>query len=241
MANYKIDIFIKSYHKDFKWLAYCLKSIKKFVTGYNEIIIIIPEGERELLPVMDLPDRTFIHTIQESGNGYMFQQWIKMTAHHYSSADYIAFTDSDCIFKEPVNYQDLIVDGKSEILYTSYFDEQGNNQLGDAICWKAATEEFLKRPVPHEFMRRNNLIYKKETLQALERWFGGDLKRYILSRQTFSEFNVMGAWSYFNRPNDYRFVNTKDWTYVDTPFVQFWSWSGLNQDDKKKILELIGN
>ena len=234
----KIDIFIKSYHKDFKWLRHCMASIRKYVTGYNEIIILIPEDDREQFN-MQLPDRTFVHTVKESGNGYLFQQWCKLTAHKYSGADFIAFTDSDCVFKEPFDYQTAIKEGKSEILYTSYLDDNGNNQLGDGICWKAATEKFIGQSVDFEFMRRNNLIYRRETLINLERWFRGDLKKYIMSQHTFSEFNVLGAYAFLNEREKYNFVNTKDWTYVDTPFVQFWSWSGLTPEDKAKIKELL--
>ena len=43
-----IDIFYKSYAKDFEWLYYSLRSIKKYLTGYNKIIIVIPEQDRNL-------------------------------------------------------------------------------------------------------------------------------------------------------------------------------------------------
>ena len=235
----KIDLFIKSYHKDFVWLKYCLASIKKFVTGYNELIIIIPQGERHLLDVYDLPDRTFIHEVDEHGNGYLFQQWCKMNADSWCSGDFIAFTDSDCIFLEPVDYQKLIRDGKSEILYTAYFDANGTNQMGDAICWKAATERFLKQPVDFEFMRRNNLIYRRDTLVNLKNWFPRDLKRYILSQGTFSEFNALGAFAFVNEKEKYNFVNTSDWTFVPTPFKQYWSWGGLTPEIENEIKAVL--
>ena len=37
----KTSIFIKSYKDDYKWLRYCLESIAKFVTGYEQIVVVI--------------------------------------------------------------------------------------------------------------------------------------------------------------------------------------------------------
>ena len=74
-----IDIFIKSYYKDFKFLNYCLKSIEKNVVGYNKIVLVIPEqDEQELIKLIDKDLKLKIELIKvrEYGNGYLFQQWI---------------------------------------------------------------------------------------------------------------------------------------------------------------------
>lgn len=34
-----VDIFIKTYHKDFDYLYYCLSSNKKFAKGFRKIVI----------------------------------------------------------------------------------------------------------------------------------------------------------------------------------------------------------
>ena len=44
-----IDIFIRTYTKDFDILKYCLYSIEKYVKGYRHIIIIVKENEYNLL------------------------------------------------------------------------------------------------------------------------------------------------------------------------------------------------
>jgi hypothetical protein len=226
-----IDIFIKSYKDDFKWLKYCLQSVSKYVTGYNEIIIIIPEGERHLID-FPLPERTFIHTLKEEGHGYMFQQYVKMIAHHYSSAEYIMYVDSDCIFHSPVNVQDLIVDGKPQILMTSY------SEL-DKCPWQKPTSEFFSQVPEFEFMRRHCLIYHKQTLVNLE-GYKKDLKNYVLSilSRTFSEFNVIGFYAYLFERDKYNFVNTNGWAYTPAIVNQYHSYTQF-QEKEQEIIAIL--
>ena len=80
----RIDIFIKSYSKDFWMLQIALKTITRNVTGYDNVILIIPEHEKELFDTRGMPDRTLIHYVKEEGPGWLFQQWCKINAASYS-------------------------------------------------------------------------------------------------------------------------------------------------------------
>jgi hypothetical protein len=222
-----IDIFIKSYHKDFWLLQIALKSIAKNVTGYNRIILLIPELEKELFDTRDMPPRTLIHYVPEYGNGYLYQQVCKINAHKYSHADYIMFGDSDCIFTRPINLQDYITDDKPEILYTSW------DKVGDAIVWREPTEKFLKESAPYEMMRRNGLIYHRDTLEEIAK-FAPDLESTIMQSNRFSEFNCMSAFAYKYQRDRYNFVNTDDWTYTEPKSTQLWSHANKNGSEVHK-------
>jgi len=95
----KCDIFYKSYKRDFKLLKYSLLSLKKNVTGYNNIVILIPINDAAYFDNYELPPRTVVHYVPEYGNGYMFQQWCKISAYKYCKSEFILFADSDCIFQ----------------------------------------------------------------------------------------------------------------------------------------------
>ena len=210
-----VDIFIKSYGKDYKLLHYAIKSILKNVTGWRKIILLTPDSDKL--------DYTFDDTIEhfkvhEEGNGYLFQQWCKISAHRYSDAKFIMFADSDCIFDKPLNLQDLVKGGKPEILYTSY------DKVGEAICWKKPTEDFIKEPVEFEFMRRNCMIYRTSTLRAIAE-YEQNLKHNILTADKFSEFNAMGAFAFKYERENYTFVNTDNWEYTEPFHIQLWSWA----------------
>lgn len=223
----KIDIFIKSYHKDFKLLKYALQSIKKYVSGYRNIVLLIPENEKHLFDIADLPNNTLIHYVKEYGNLYLFQQVCKLNAYLYSDAEFILFSDSDNIFNKHIDAISITNNGKPEILYTNY------SQLTDAICWKQPTEDFMHTPVHYEFMRRLPLTYHRSTLENIAKE-NPNLEHTIMNSQRFSEFNVIGAYAFEYEKEKYSFVNTDDWEYTDPISTQLWSHGKKDGTDLEK-------
>lgn len=219
-------IFIKSYAKDFNWLNYCLRSIKKFVTGYSEVILLLDEGSNvDLHLLIELPNKIRIEWVKKEGNGYIFQQYCKLTAHHYTQAEKIMFVDSDCIFYKPVDLSKLDL----EILYTPY------SMVGDAICWKECTEKVIKQTIDFEFMRRLPLTYHRSTLENFEK-FIGELKYYVLNQNRFSEFNAIGAFAWIYEHDKYKWVNTSTDFFKDAIVKQMWSHGELNINEMETIL-----
>lgn len=211
-----IDIIIKSFKNDFWLLQLALKSISRNVTGYNNLVLLIPEKDKHEFDTRGMPERTLIHYVEEYGKGWLFQQVCKLQAYKYCYADYIMFSDSDCFFTYPVNLQDLIKDDKPEILYTKW------EVVGDAICWKEPTEKFIGEPVGFERMRRNNQIIHRSTLVGIAN-FAPDLEKTVMSSGRFSEFNAIAAYAHKYENDKYTFTNTDDWKYVPPVAEQVWS------------------
>ncbi len=257
--KYTLDIFIKSYINDFKLLNYSLQSIRKNIIGYNEIIILIPEGQqREFAASVNIEElNCSVRMVVEYGSGYLFQQVCKMQAYKYSKADYILFSDSDMLFDRKIDLQEVVKKNKPELLITKYFDEKGFNNIGDALCWQYPTQKFFNQRADFEYMRRNALIYHRTTLENLENRFcenqkkvGEEVKidqgnmssyfknvvsieQYIMSQSSFSEFNVIGHYAYLYEKKRYKFVDTKKWEYEPPLGIQLWSWA--NKDDKSEL------
>ncbi len=231
-----IDIFYKTYYKDFEWLNYSLQSLTKYVTGYNKIIILVPERFKNMFTPI-LPPRTEVHFVPDEGVGYLRQQAYKMQAWKYSDADYILFADSDCLFDHPVNLQDL--PEQPVILYTDYelMETVENVGGGNARCWQACTEKFIGRPVQYEFMRRNFLVYLRNTLINIDAAFP-NLINDIMASTRFSEFNFIGAYCWFNEPHYYKFINTESLPY---PVLgrQFWSHDKIDGKIKLEIEKIL--
>lgn len=213
-----IDIFIKSYARDFWLLHYALQSIERNVYGYNNVVLLIPEKDKELFDTRLVPPRTLIHYVEEFGNGYLFQQLCKIKAFNYCDAEYILFGDSDCLFTYPIDLQPFVTDGKPEILYTDW------SKVGDGEVWRKPTEDVMGEPVPWDFMRRNTCIYHKSTLENLNKW-EPHLDMIIMGAERFSEFNLIGAYSYKYEKEKYNFINTDDWEYVPPKAEQLWSYA----------------
>lgn len=226
-----VDIFYKSYHKDYKWLYYSLQSLTLNVTGYNNVIILIPESEKELFDTRNLPERTLVHYVEEYGRGYMFQQWCKINAPKYSYAEFIMFADSDCIFDHKIDLQEFVKTNKPEILYTDW------SKVGDAMCWKQPTEDLMGEVVEWEFMRRNCLIYHRSTLLNLNQW-KPDIEQIIMASDRFSEFNLIGAYAFKKERDKYTFVNTDNWEFTQPKAEQLWSHADKN-GDKLQMKEYI--
>ena len=201
-------------------------SVTKNVTGYNKIIILIPESDRENFDTDNLPERTEVIYVKEYGNGYLMQQLFKMKAWQYCPSDFILFSDSDCIFNRKIDLQEVVKNGKPEILYTDYED------VGAAICWREPTEKFMGEEVEFEFMRRNFLIYHSSTLEKISQAHP-DLESEIMGGVRFSEFNAIGAWAFKNEKDKYNFVNTAKWEYTHPLGEQLWGWADKN--DKSEI------
>lgn len=212
----KIDFFLKSFKPDFYLLQFALLSIKKWITGYNNIILLIPEKDKHDFDTRNLPERTLIYYVEDKSPGWLYQQVCKLDAHKYSNADYIMFSDSDCIATRPVNIQDCIKDGRPEILYTDW------SSVGDAICWRKPTEEIMGETILWEGMRRNNQVMHRDTLVNISNW-RPKLEETILSMDRFSEFNLMSAFAYKYEREKYRFTDTANWTYVPPLMEQVWS------------------
>jgi hypothetical protein len=230
-----IDIFYKSYSNDFEWLYYSLKSVKKYLTGYNKIVIVVPEKDKQLLDYQIINDLNCdVHFVNEYGNGYIYQQFIKMTAHKYCESKFILYSDSDLVFNTPIDLQNYIQDDRPEVLYTDY------SKVGDAICWKEVTEKFIGKELQYEFMRRLPLIYHRSTIVNINEIY--DIEDTIMNRfsDRFSEFNAIGAWIFYNDSNKYKLTNTDDWSYIPPIGRQFWSWGGLTDDVKKEIDLILG-
>jgi len=223
-----IDIFYKSYAKDFEWLYYSLRSVKKYITGYNKIVIVIPEQDKDLLKYELIDElRCEVNLVNEYGNGYIYQQFIKMTAHKYCESKFILYSDSDLVYTTKIDLNKLIDNEKPEILYTDY------SKVGDAICWKEVTEKFIGREIKYEFMRKMPLVYHRSTIIKINENY--DIEDTIMNKfsDRFSEFNSIGAWIYYNEADKYKLTNTDKWCYVPPICRQFWSWGG--QTDKIKI------
>jgi len=223
-----ISLFIKSYEKDYKWLKHCLYSIKKFVTGYDEVFLIIEDkNDFDMLMCWELPSRIRIRFERKIGDGYIFQQYIKMNAHRYIDAEKILYLDSDCIFTKATDLS--LLSGKPEMLYTPY------DMVGDAICWKECTEKVMKQPIEYEFMRRNGLIYYRSTLVNFEK-FIGDLKS-ILNESRFSEFNALRAFAFIHENNKYKWIDTTKDKFGEALVEQMWSWGNI--EDYQHIIQKI--
>lgn len=231
----QVSIFIKSYRNDFKWLKYCLRSINKFYTGWDEIVIAVPERDRREIESWGLTNERIV-VVPEYGEGYLYQQVAKLQAYKYCNGQFIQFVDSDIVFTEPLHVDFFFRDGHPIILKTRY----DGKRLGGAECWKDITEKALGYPVEFEYMRRNCLVYHRSTLELISRSYPA-LEKYVMKQpnRAFSEFNFMGAFVEKFHSAGYKFLDTDKEEIPPQPWTQYWSWGGLNEETINQLEGLL--
>ena len=225
-----VSIFIRTYHRDIKWLNYCLSAIHKNLVGWDEIVICIPTGQESLLSHLT---KEKVVTCNIYKDDYLYQQYSKLQAHKYCKGDYILYVDSDVIFKHNADVRDYFHNNKPVILKANY------NSVGGAICWKKPTEKLFKENINFEYMRRAPQLFHRSTLEMINESFP-DLENYIMSQpyRQFSEFNVLGFYAEKMQPESYEIIDitngVPEWL-PENRSHQFWSWSNLNENDLRQI------
>jgi hypothetical protein len=229
-----VDIFIRTYSGDIRWLNYCLKSIHKFSTGFRNIIVCIPHDQVKLLSHLTAEK---VVTCPLYVDDYIGQQITKLKAYEYTDAEYIMYIDSDCIFTAPFSPEDYIRDERPIIVKENYERLKDNK---DAYARKAKMREHMGFDVEFEYMRRHPFVYATEDIHAV----GSQIEELplnpagrIITRplQGMSEFNVLGAYCERNVEKQYVILEVGIDKIPDGKVKQFRSWDGITEDIEKEI------
>ena len=230
------SIFIKTWKKDIPWLNYCLRSIEKYGTGFDEIVIAIEKSCTSM--VNDLGIARVVE-VDVWRNGYIQQQWVKLNAASYVKSDHVLFVDSDNVFYKPFTPESFMRDGKPILLKTRYSDLGDSPVAVVAQKWKGITESFVGFNTEWEFMRRLPFPVLSSTLNNILDFIPDLHKRLSLIRDSsFSEFNVIGAFISEKEPENYFITNTLEWMPEEYAH-HFWSWGGITQEVQGIIDEAL--
>lgn len=226
-----VDIFIRTYSKDIPWLAFALKSIHKYVTGYRNIIIAIPTDQVGLLNHLTQEKVVGVYDLED---GYLGQQLTKMQAWKLTDADAIVFWDSDVVATDPIDVRsEYFKDGRIILYKTRY------SSLGSACPWRPIVEKSMGKSVEWEYMRRMPIVHYRSTLERTENYMVDlhkmSLDNYLSSQphRSFSEFNTMGAVA--DASEGYLSIDTESINMPPCKVDQMWSWGGITEEVLAKL------
>lgn len=251
-----VDIFIKTHAADHDWLEWCLKSIQKYATGFNRIVLmdtdsfcLTNEWFLRSFRNKELPVGVCMVTGGNGQPGYLAQQKEKLYADSHSpNADFILFMDSDCVFTKPVKPQDFIRDRKPIWLKTPF-----GNAREDQQVWKPIMAKFVGKEPQHEFMRRHPFCLPRWAFEELRNFcryrHGMELADYIMAQAvpgkmlTFSEWNCAG---FFLHEFHYDKVAWIDTTKDEVPEAMAYqgfthAGEGRKQEDIAKFREILAD
>ncbi len=214
-----ITLFTRSYHKDFEWLSYSVKSMKKNLTGIDKRVLVVPFGQVPSQDILDFYDD--VHYIKElHSDGYIAQQLDKVRAFEFTDSEYILFSDSDCIYYEPFNVlADRFINNRILLPITPYAELSG-----DVLVWKQITGKIFGYDPVIEYMRCFPILHHRSVCQAtLQPVFQYARK---LQDRSLSEFNCLGFIAATHFPHLYQFELAN---FRIKTARQYWSWGGINE------------
>jgi len=180
--------------------------------GTLEIVFVVEESDYELFQSR-LPARfKLIKEPKILKDGHIQQKYSKLHADIYCKGDYIFHLDSDVLVTKFVEEQDLFWNGKPILEYDLY-----TNMPPPVSVWRSGTAKAIGLDdVAYEFSRKNQHLYPRQAYsllrQHMERVHNVTFVEYLNTteghagfamngRPMFSDFNAMGAFLYYVRPD----------------------------------------
>ncbi len=234
-----IDIFIRSYYKDFAWLSYCLRSIERHAIGFRKTIVVVPRSSMQRAVRLAITDATEIRECEDYRDDYLGQQVTKVQADKYTDADFICHVDSDCVFRRPVHPEEFFCNQRPVVSMTPY------HLFPAEAGWRRLGEKFMCRDVDYDFMRRQPFVYPRWLYGAMrdhaQRLHGKSLADYITSQPArgFSEYNAFGAFAFYFHRDKFEWSERSVWTPDESICRWFWSWGGISPEVREELDALL--
>jgi Family of unknown function (DUF6492) len=232
-------LFIRSYWRDFDWLALSLASVARYCHGFDDLVIVTPRRSEPWLRRARLPQVGRIEFCRDYRDDYLGQQATKLHADQFTDADFICHIDSDCVFTRWVSPEDFVVDDKPGIMMRPL------ERLRRERPWLKPTEKFLGTPVAFDFMCHPPFTFPRWLYARVREHsvtqHGQDVETY-LERQPprgFSEFNVLGALAWLRWRERFAWTTWTDGA-VDSPLRWYWSWDRVRPDTRAEIEKIVG-
>ncbi len=237
----RTEIMIRSYVKDAQWLHYCLRSIRRFASGFGRTVVVYPDREDATMRPICTAYGADALPVPDPGPhlGALAQQVDKCLADVYCpNADVIAHVDSDCVLTAPTTPETYLRDGKPILARRAWADAAG------AICWREPTRRALGWEPNWETMCRHPSLYTRGTygmLRSHVEWtHGRSLRDYVLAQPSngFSEFNALGNYAAERMPDDYAIL-TMPQPLPPSNLTQLWSFGAVTPEIRAWMEETI--
>lgn len=207
----RVSILIVTYAKDIEFLRFCLASIKKFATGFSEVVVVVPR--HEVWEFTWLPKFVRVGFIDEPpGRGMMAHEIAKCRADEWCpSADFVLHMDADCMAFRPVTPAAYVTNWQALCVFEPFAKIKNPNRH----IWKEVTKKALGfEPIVDPMVRHpivNPIAAYRATRMAVERHTGQKFDDYVLGcdstfPQGFAEFCAIAAVGHRMFSGAYRMV-----------------------------------
>jgi hypothetical protein len=247
------DLFLITWPGDYPWLTYLFRSINKYMTGFDRLVMVLEEGDDPPREALDFCSSfpwvirrcpRYRGTEYEGRSGQALE---KLRAWSYTGADRIVFVDSDCVFCRPVDLQtDQDVNLARPSVWSIPWEQlppyhytmpNGDTGIDYATKWRDPVRNVLGFDPPAEAMQRFPFVFPQWFLRCLWEHIGGEERM-----RTFKDpcdFNVMGNFAMAKFPE---FFTMREALNSPAPLTMknFWSFSGVNCEKVQAELGRLG-
>jgi hypothetical protein len=219
-----IDILIRTYFRDFRWLDLALLSLVKFVEGYRHIVVVMPGSSLERLRGDEIraSAQAIVLQCDDYADDYLGQQVTKLNADGFTDAPLIAHIDSDCIFHAPCALPALLTKNGRPVIRIL---RRSRRPASDG--WRRCIADFHGEPLPFDVLAPPPFVYARGLYGSLRGHcrsrHGATLDEWCLSRRIdcMSEFGLLAAQAWFHHRDDYCWIAADD--EVGWPCHAYWS------------------
>lgn len=241
-----IPIVIKTYHKDHEWLFWALSSVKRFATGFSDVVVLSePEGA-ELIQKAIADSKSSARLVdvyqlwpeaQTIEAGYVRQQYVKLRT-PLVFGDQVQI-DSDDFLLGSIGPE---LWGSPPVYYFDPYDDLLANAdeptRGGLENWRTITTEILGWDVDKEFMRCPGFYLRRDGCLGLSEYLEHRHKKSMVEvfrRPLISEYNLYGAFCAAKMSNLHRWERPGQ----PRPLRKFWSWGGIQTADREWMTEQL--
>ncbi len=238
-----VSAFIRSYRGDAQWLYYCLRSLQKHGQQLSEVVVALPESDRDMARELSDLGARFVFWQPVTVNGYIDQQICKMHADQFCKGDFILHLDSDCMLDSELWVDHFFMEDQSrefhprpKLLIRRWED------AGDAQCWRPFTRTTLGVEPSFETMCSLPIIYHRSSHELFRNYVkqihGRSFIEYVARLKDFSEFNAIGNFCHLFTPDAYHFIRaTGPGDGYPRTLRQFWSRGAMKQQEMEDLLK----
>jgi len=213
-SKLKIAIFIRSYAPDAVWLSYCLRSIRKYATGFEYVLVAVPNRDAHIFAPMKTQYGIRLHEYTVSRKPMLSSEVQLCRADEICpDVDAVCTLDSDCMYYKPASMADNLMCGKPVLRGQSFELLARDNNPG--VIWQRFAEQALGFKPEYETMCHPT-IYLTKTFKPfrehIERRTGRRFEDYVLScterwPQSFAELTSLGAFALRFCARDYKLID----------------------------------
>lgn len=221
-----LDVVIRSYHRDLRWLKLATTSIRRLVTGYRHLVVVLPAPSVDRLSIETwLPDSgiRLVVCSEHEEDDYLGQQLCKLHADRHSDAAVIVHVDSDQLFLKPCNLsRELLLDGRPRMAL-------GVRQTRPTTDgWRRCPELFFGQRFDVDLTCPPPLVVDRRLYPALRAYcidrHGVTVEEYARTAgaDRFCELALLRAYALLFKPNLHAWVVVQE-TPMLTSCRTFWS------------------